>query len=291
MHCFDIILFIILFLIIVYLMSTKNNCLSIGSTLSNIINQLLNFKNWFSHNNEQKNAPENFDKMDYIAPIIQPVTTQSIVPIIQPVTTQSIVPIIQPVITQSIVPIIQPSTTNIRNSIPQQNIVTIDRTLNDTVKTNPLNYDDLDVYDASNHMCYQKQSTTNDKLISKYNPSSIKNAEIVSLPKGTRQYLQSFSTGSCAYGNTTEKNIDVMPFDDYYIADHNDHNDFNPADYYKKMFKPIVGELENKKIRGFNYGEFDDLSRIAYIGNIPLKNNELSRPVGNGYVFKDNPGN
>ena len=170
----------------------------------------------------------------------------------------------------------------------QTNQIAINHSFDDTVKTNPNNYSDLDVYEEGKYICYKK---TQDKPVTQ--PVAPNKPAIQQIypgvsycPATTGTILRKPFEIAEKCGGTIDNDI-IMPYDEYYFAENQEEKD--PADYYKKI-KPYVGELENKTIRGFNYGEFDNVSRIDRIGNIALLNKELPKPVGVGYVFKDNPG-
>lgn len=170
----------------------------------------------------------------------------------------------------------------------QTNQIIVNHSLDDTIKTNPNNYSDLDVYEEGKYICYKKNQ---DKLV--IQPVTESKPMIQQIYPGLSYCPATMGTMLQKPFEIAEKcnnltnNDKIMPYDEYYFSEHQEEKD--PADYYKKI-KPIVGELENKTIRGFNYGEFDNVSKIDRIGNIALLNKELPKPVGIGYVFKDNPG-
>ena len=62
----------------------------------------------------------------------------------------------------------------------------------------------------------------------------------------------------------------------------------DPLKQYLKEYKPIALELENKTIRGHNFGNLDVYPKITQFGgDLPLKNNEFAYAMAEGYVFKD----
>jgi hypothetical protein len=70
------------------------------------------------------------------------------------------------------------------------------------------------------------------------------------------------------------------------IFEDNEYND--PMEQYLKIYKPQPLELENKTIRGHNFNELDTFPKITQFGgDIPLKNNEFTYAVADGYIFKD----
>jgi hypothetical protein len=70
------------------------------------------------------------------------------------------------------------------------------------------------------------------------------------------------------------------------IFEDNEYND--PVEQYLKIYKPLPLELENKTIRGHNFNELDTFPKITqFSGDIPLKNNEFTYAMADGYIFKD----
>ena len=66
----------------------------------------------------------------------------------------------------------------------------------------------------------------------------------------------------------------------------NEYND--PAEQYLKVYNPQPLELENKTIRGHNFNNLDHYPKITqFVGDIPLKNNEFTYAMADGYIFKD----
>ena len=146
----------------------------------------------------------------------------------------------------------------------------------------------MDVYETNDHVCYKKQTDVELQTAVIHGKKQINSASC-SLQGKTS--LKPFPVATTCISGAVDADVSsVSPYDEHPSVDSNDSVVFDPADYYKKRYKPIVAELENKTIRASNYGEFDNFSHTGYIGNIPLKNNLLPRPVGFGYVFRDNPG-
>ena len=90
----------------------------------------------------------------------------------------------------------------------------------------------------------------------------------------------------------TEKNLFYYlthpePYNETYkIFEDNEYND--PTEQYLKIYKPEPLELENKIIRGHNFNKLDTFPKITQFGgDIPLKNNEFTHAMADGYVFKD----
>ena len=62
----------------------------------------------------------------------------------------------------------------------------------------------------------------------------------------------------------------------------------DPSQYYKKLYKPIVANLENIDFIGSNMPEYSNYSKITDIGKIKL-NLKKPQPLPQNYVFKNSP--
>ena len=85
--------------------------------------------------------------------------------------------------------------------------------------------------------------------------------------------------------NDIDKIFNPEAYNETKIINEN-NNDF--FEEYIKIYKPTPLELENKIIRGHNYNKLDIFPKIKELnGNLPLKNNEFSYAMADGYIFKD----
>ena len=93
-----------------------------------------------------------------------------------------------------------------------------------------------------------------------------------------------------------EDNEDIEKELFYYLTHpkpYNENNvsedtDIDPAEKYLDTYNPKPLEIENKVIRGHNFNELDTFPKInQFGGDIPLKNNEFSYAMADGYIFKD----